>query len=128
VTGDPMTIGGDGRARWGWEAPSGQRERGEWAGWAVIVVLASAAALEDIRNLPTTVRVALKAKVHPDGGLWVAARGREATRALQALVDAFGTRIWTADGWCVRKPQLALPGIFDSQEVRGNSPHNIYDV
>jgi hypothetical protein len=73
------------------------------------VVLASLRALEDIRELGLAPG-ALRARSHPDGGVWVSAKGADAERAILKLVDRYGTRIWGMQGWKVSKPQLRLPG------------------
>jgi hypothetical protein len=75
----------------------------------MVVVLASLRALDDIRALAFTSRD-LRARPHPDGGVWVSAKSDEARRAIDKLIECYGTRLWGTAGWSVRKPQLRLPG------------------
>jgi hypothetical protein len=77
----------------------------------VILVLASRAALVVMRTWPPARRRLLRVKVHPDGGLWVAAVESGGHAELLALADMFGTRRWGPRGWRVLKPQLRLPGV-----------------
>jgi hypothetical protein len=78
----------------------------------VILVLASTEALEVMRAWPAPRRRSLRVRVHPDGGLWVAARGSLAQDDLLAMADKFGVRRWGPGGWRVLKPQLRLPGLL----------------
>jgi hypothetical protein len=76
----------------------------------MVVVLASLRALDDIRGLGLAPR-SIRARPHPDGGVWVSAKSDDAKRAIGKLIDRYGTRVWGATGWSVRKPQLRLPGM-----------------
>jgi hypothetical protein len=83
----------------------------------MILVLASREALDVMRTWPPERRRALRVKVHPDGGLWVAARSSRGQEDLSTLAERFGTRLFRTGGWRVLKPQLRLPGL-----VVGNRP------
>jgi hypothetical protein len=76
----------------------------------MLLVIASTKALAEIRAMESSRRRGLRAKKHPDGGVWVAAHGRDAEKVLATLAERYGTRAWCATGWRTVKPQLRLPG------------------
>lgn len=76
----------------------------------MLMILASTEALREIRARGRGLRGSVRAKAHPDGGVWVAARGRDGERLLLELAERYGTRVWRGAGWVTLKPQLKLPG------------------
>jgi hypothetical protein len=77
----------------------------------MMMVLASVKALDDIRAMGLHARALLRARRHPDGGVWVATKGPAGDRVLRELIERYGTRVWGERGWLVQKPQLRLRGL-----------------